>query len=407
MRKEIAIILAMTFALMARGGDYAPMWKGTMLPYPYSATPTTAPDTLEPVFAIRVSRHGARYLSSRKKVSGPRKLLERIKTLTPLGGDFLALLGRVDSLTAGRWGLLTPLGLAEEDSLASRFFERWEAPGEIGALSSPVPRVVASMYAFVGRINEMDPKRGVETYAGPATDTLTRFFEADRADSAFRASTEVDRAISEFEEAKVPLRPALALVGESSGLTNKELRSLTMDVYEILSSMSAMGVEESPDAYLRPEEYKACWEASNYARYVRNSASRLSKEPERGAAPLLRYIIGQIDRYTREGGERSATLVFGHAETLLPLLSLMRVPGGRSAGAEADEVSGEWRASELAPLAGWVEIDNYRSPSGVIYTRILLNGRPINGRGAEFMAWKGIKRQWEGYLNELIDSEVK
>lgn len=73
---------------------------------------------------------------------------------------------------------------------------------------------------------------------------------------------------------------------------------------------------------------------------------------------------------------------FGHAETLLPLFSLMRLPGCFALPLNWDNLADEWRLQEITPLGANLAILILRSVTGRHYAAVRLNGRtvaPIQG----------------------------
>ena len=81
------------------------------------------PDSLTPVYVNHVGRHGARFLSSSKYTTALLRYLENaesLKTITPAGRELMNLCSIVVSRTAGRWGALDSLGMAEQRGIASR-----------------------------------------------------------------------------------------------------------------------------------------------------------------------------------------------------------------------------------------------------------------------------------------------
>ena len=111
-------MLVMTFPSRA----FSPQLDGTMMPYDFALTDSTVPwgSDLKPVFINYVARHGARFLASGKKIDDLRKDLLKAKsrgTLTSKGKRFLALIDKVDSVTAGNWGALNATGIMEEQRL--------------------------------------------------------------------------------------------------------------------------------------------------------------------------------------------------------------------------------------------------------------------------------------------------
>ena len=93
-------------------------YDGSMMPYDFS-TVDSLPDIpagYEPVHVSYVARHGARFLSSPKKIEKIESELLKGKSENRLSADgvsFLSILQEIADSTAGRWGRLSSVGLEE------------------------------------------------------------------------------------------------------------------------------------------------------------------------------------------------------------------------------------------------------------------------------------------------------
>jgi hypothetical protein len=97
--------------------------QGSAMPYMAPKHVIAHPDSLTPVMINHVGRHGARYLTSSdkvKKVLGFLDEAEKNGTLTPLGSELRSLCRKVIDRSAGRWGTLDSLGMAEQEGIAAR-----------------------------------------------------------------------------------------------------------------------------------------------------------------------------------------------------------------------------------------------------------------------------------------------
>ena len=83
------------------------------------------PTPLKPVYLNHVGRHGARFLSSSKYTTSLLRSLHKadsLRTITPMGRELINICNLVVERTAGRWGALDSLGMAEQRAIASRAF---------------------------------------------------------------------------------------------------------------------------------------------------------------------------------------------------------------------------------------------------------------------------------------------
>ena len=334
----LAVIVTTLSALGASARRYEvlpPEYDGTMTPYDFSLVEPCPelPDTLHPFFINYISRHGARYLSSEKKVSAVEKALEKARRhggLTRKGRDFLKLVAEVREATRGRWGALDSVGAEEQRRLASEMSAMWPGvtgSGLIRARATYVPRVVMSMYEFCHRLAALNPSLEVYTGEGHQYDALLRYFVINSAYATYLESGPWKGVYDSYLEEHAPVGPALRLTGASGGLDGHALRRLSMDIYGILQSLRAAGLPAPTTEWMTVEEYRSCWEVSNLRHYLQRVANRESDLPALAARPLLHEMIAAADSavVAYEHGDSSgrANLLFGHAETVMPLFSAM------------------------------------------------------------------------------------
>ncbi|MDE5552234.1 MAG: histidine phosphatase family protein, partial [Muribaculaceae bacterium] len=246
-------------------------YDGSMSLYDFSTVEgkPEIPDSLSPVYVSYVGRHGSRYLSSEKKVSAIEKVLLRSKArkhITPDGMKFLRLLSEVRKKTDSRWGALDSIGVNEQCRLAREMYGMWPEifrAGRIDARATYVPRVVMSMYMFTHTLSELSDSLEIYTDEGRQNDALLRFFDTDTAYVDYLDNGAWREAYDEFMSRHTPVEPALRLVGRNSGLSDNELRRLTMDMYGVLQGLRASGMQPPTTEWMSVSEYKACREVSN------------------------------------------------------------------------------------------------------------------------------------------------
>lgn len=372
---------------------------GSMMPYPISqeeSQPVWA-DSLKPVYLARVARHGARYISSPDKLTGLEKAVAEARSggsLSREGLRFDSLLAEVREATGSRWGSLSKVGSEEEIRLAaglSRLLPSLMKQARVVAISSYVPRVVETMYGFCYELAAESTLVEVATSEGRQFNPLLRCFEADSAYAAWRKDGAWRSVVKAYEDTIVPLAPARRLFGAS--LPESEARELTMDMYGVLQSLRAMGLPAAASDYMTESEFKACWKASNLTHYLRNTVNPMSAAAAPATGPLLRRIISDADSFLAGENTADANFYFGHAETLMPLLSLMGVAGCSDDSGDISTVWQRWKDYDVVPLGASLDIILLKASSGKVYAALRLNGRfvePIPGGGliAPWQAWR-------------------
>lgn len=357
-----------------------------LMPYG-SMTPLNAPesvepwwpDSLRPVAVSHVGRHGARFLSSEKKVKDVRHHLDAARargSLTEAGERTLAMLDTVCRATADDWGMLTPLGFRQEHAIGrqmTRLAPELYADGAAGAIATTVPRVVQTMYALCSTLARASEELSIYATDSRLFDPLLRFFECDSAYVSYLRSGQWRQTYEAFYAAHVPTRPAEALVGKQDAAS---LRDLTMALYAVIQGFPAAGLDISPYGWMNDGEMQQCAAVSNLRHYLQRCANPDGDEPARAAVPLLRLILDGTDPGARPA-DWSALLRFGHAETLLPLFSLMALPGCGDARLTPDEVAATFDVGVISPLGANLQLYILEAPSGRRHVAALLNGRAV------------------------------
>lgn len=386
-------------------------YDGSMMPYDFleSSASFQLPDSLRPVHVEYVARHGSRYLSSRKKIEPLEATLLDARAhnyLTAEGIEFLRFLYMVEGTNNGHWGELSALGAREERRLADRMYHSLPqlALGgtRVNAVSSYMPRVVMTMYEFTHRLVEDCDSISVMTDEGMQYSHLLCCFTAVESYSKWRVQGDWRNVYDDFVRRNVPVLPARRMVS-SPNISNAALREITMQMYEVLKSCRAAGLPAPTTEWMTAEEYHACWRASNLQHYLRNCVSPLNDEAARATSPLVMAIINSADAAIANPQSSVALQCwFGHAETLLPLLSALKIPGCYAMPANYDDLDKEWQIQEITPLGANLTIMLAQGPSGKIYAALQCNGHdvaPMPGHG-EIVAWPELRKYW----CSLIDS---
>ncbi|MCM1152856.1 MAG: histidine phosphatase family protein [Muribaculum sp.] len=459
----IYLSIAFWGSALAVAENYQPLpaWlDGTMRPYvfPSENKMLEVPDSLVPFHIEYVGRHGSRYLSSEKKVMPLLTLLseqEKNNNLTATGRQFLVLLQKVKADSEGHWGDLSTIGREEAFRLGADMARRYPGVFQQGvvavdALSSDVPRVIDTMYCFTLGLRNNSPGLSVSTTEGRFTSPLTRFFETDPVYRKWlKDSPEWQSPLSEYERRRVPETPARRLFRKmpenftvtytkSSGneTTAKfggrdclsELQSVTMAMYGMLQGLRATSMGTPTTQWMTEEEYRDCWSCINAQQWLKRTVTPFSDMSGIAATPLLIDIINTADRavgqmnvydiepynwewsdeWSKDDFHRNQThyvpspaacLRFGHAETVLPLASLMNLPGCSVKGADLDNLDDKWRNSSVSPLASNIELVLAQAPSGTIYAAVTLNGLPQTLEGAQgpWQTWTSLRTRWLQY----------
>lgn len=358
--------------------------EGSLTPYPEVVAQVERPDTLRPVMINHVGRHGARYPASATNCLNMRKALlqaDSMKTITPLGLDLLKVVDLEIALSDGRWGALDSLGEAEHRGIASRMYMNYPevfANANVVAISSYSPRCMMSMYSFTHQLDRLNNHMEFVTTTGRVNDALMRPFDIDQDYKDFRKTPALKETYDAYFNEACPLGAIERVLGKNFDYGNDaRKRDLAITEYYVLAGLSAMSVQCDLAKYFTKEEINALWSCFNLRQYLQRTASTLSTVPADIAADLLENLITTTDDFISGKGKASVCLRFGHAETLMPLLSLMRLPGCYYMTNYFDTVALHWKDFYVVPMAANLQMILFQSNTGRYYVRIDLNETPV------------------------------
>ena len=420
MRKLIFTILV-AVAFIAQAADPTAtnysmsQCQGSLSPYPIDINPAVYPDSLVPVYINHVGRHGSRFPASATNCIKLRQALLRadsLGTITPIGRRLAKLNDMVMELSADQWGALDSLGIAEQRAIASRLYFNF-APvfisgSKIEAISSYSPRAMMSMYNFLHQLNRMNNRINFDTSTGRNTSPLMRPFDTDESYAEFRAQAPWNSAYDEYFATVCPTSAIVRAMGERYPFTDEnEARDPAITQYYVIAGCAAMGVDAGASNYFNKEEYNALWSCFNLRQYLQRTASTISVVPADIAASLLRDIIDTTDGFIDGTNSAIANLRFGHAETLMPLLSLMRLRGCYYVTNYFDTVRQHWCDFNVVPMSANLQLILFKSTtSGEYYLRVDLNETPIPLRPNSseiYLPWNEARRYLQAciplYLN--------
>lgn len=390
MRRIILMAVAFSGIIMTHAADPTATnytWnecQGSSRPYPAPKEVVAHPDTLTPIMINHVGRHGARFAASPKHATTLLTALRDARdkgTLTPRGKELLELTEGMVNITGGRWGALDSLGMAEQRGIAARMCRAYPElinKHTVEALSSYSPRCIMSMYEFTHQISRMDNKVEIFTSSGRQNSQLMRFFDLSHDYKELREGDQLSNPINEYTEANITMRPLRRVLGEKYAFSS-DSTEVAMAEYSVLAGLNAMSLHIDITKYFTKEEYNTLWGIFNFRQYMQRTASTVSSVPADIASPLLLDLINTTDKFLADTTSVAPVqLRFGHAETLMPLLSLMRLPGCYYLTNYFDTVGLHWKDFDVVPMAANLQLILFRSKSGKIYVRCDLNEKPVH-----------------------------
>lgn len=385
MKRIFSILLIVAAALTAAAQTFSlDQCRGSRMPYPAPDSVELPADSLTPVMIYHVGRHGARYATSPDRfLTVEAHLASHSDALSPRGRRLLEITRRAIDDTSDRWGHLDSLGRAEQRGIAYRLcmaFPQLVVGQKVTAISSYVGRCVESMDAFAGVLKRMQSGLGsVTTASGERYSYLMRPFQTDTAYVVWAKEKPYKPVLEKYTAETSPALQLIARMMPGVEYDRADAEELASAIYYVVSSLAAMGSPDADEAMrlLTPEEYNALWRIDNLRQYLSRTQSTLTSLPADIAAPLLQNLIQEVDDFIAGQSDATVRLHFGHAETLMPLLSLMRLPGCYYLTHYFDTVDRHWQTFNVVPMAANLQLILMRGPSGVCYARIDLNERPL------------------------------
>lgn len=371
--------------------------QGSLRPYPIPEQAYDYPDTLTPVFINHVGRHGSRFPASATNCLTLQRALmhaDSIGSITPLGRQMLALTEFAITQSNGRWGALDSLGMAEQRGLAARMFSNYPMllnSGEVKAVSSYSPRCLMSMYSFTHQLSRMNNKLDIIASSGHNLSYLMRPFDVDQDYLDFRKNKDAMKPYDDFMRQTIPVEPLKRILGEKYPYDNIDAQSLSLVEYYVIAGMSAMQIQCNASDYFTTDEYNRLWSCFNLRQYLQRTSTTVSTIPADIASPLLLDIIKQVEDVVNGKSSLKVMLRFGHAETLMPLLSLMRLDGCYYKTNYFDTVAKNWQDFNVVPMSANLQIILFKNAKGKYYIRVDHNEIPVSlfpGKSDIYIPWE-------------------
>lgn len=359
---------------------------GSQMPYPERVERATYPDSLHPVFINHVGRHGARFPSGPSEclmMKGALHRADSLGTITALGRKLLKITEFVISNSDGRWGALDSLGMAEQRAIASRmiesFYPLFKKGAMVEAISSYSPRAMMSMYTFTHQLDRISDGLEFSTTTGRMNSLLLRPFDLSKSFKEYRKSGPWKQVYAEYVSRHCPLTAIERVLGKDFPYESEKAgTTLALAEYHVLAGLPAAGLTNIAPEFFSREEINALWGCVNLGQYLQRVASSVSLIPEEIAGPLVLDLISSTDKAIEYPEQQPAVrLRFGHAETLMPLFSLLHLPGCYYITNYPDTVGLHWRNFNVVPMASNIQMILFRSDSGRFYLRTDVNEHPV------------------------------
>lgn len=363
----------------------------------------------EPFYISHYGRHGSRWHTSDKVYEAPLKILRKAaeaNALTPEGEEVLAEVEIIAADAEGRYGDLSPRGVAEHRAIAERMFRAYPDVFStdngrecvVESRSTLVPRCILSMAAFNERLKELNP-------AIIATrESSARYLPYMSNNVGMKAQRAAALPVADSLR-DVRLDPArlMTMLFSDPDYVRREVKNPAKLMEQLLLLAAIMQDVDYLDlslyAIFTEEEIYAAWESENFRRYVLYGPSLRFGDPIiADAKPLLRNIVETADEIVAGERDLAASLRFGHDVNVIPLVALMGVEGASERVWSAEEVPDAWQVHRVSPMATNVQLIFFRNPAtGDVRVRVLHNERDANLplEGGPYYSWDALRSYLE------------
>lgn len=358
--------------------------QGSLKPYTVPQQSLEYPDSLTPIFINHVGRHGSRYPASAVNCMTMKRVLEEadsLGTITHLGRKMLQYTLLAIKNSDGQWGALDSLGIEEQRGIASRMYINFPtlfSDSKVKAISSYSPRCIMSMQSFIHQLSRLNNRIEIVASSGRSTSPLMRPFDIDQEYIDFRNDATNMQPYNEYISKAIPLEPLRRILGENYPLNDAEAQSLALTQYYVIAGMKAMMIDCDATQFFTTDEYNRLWSCFNLRQYLQRTATTVSTIPADIASHLLLDLLSTTDAAANGSITEKAILRFGHAETLMPLLSLMRLNGCYYKTNYFDTVAKHWMDFDVVPMSANLQIILFKTAKGKHYVRIDHNEVPVS-----------------------------
>ena len=204
-----------------------------------------------------------------------------------------------------------------------------------------------------------------------------RPFDVDNEYLEFRKDKNAMKPYDDFMRQTIPVEPLHRVLGRNYPFGNVDAQSLALVEYYVIAGMSAMQIQCDASKYFTADEYNRLWSCFNLRQYLQRTATTVSTIPADIASPLLVNLIETTEAVISGESKLKAMLRFGHAETLMPLLSLMRLDGCFYKTNYFDTVAKNWQDFNVVPMSANLQMVLFKTAKGKYYVRIDHNEAPV------------------------------
>lgn len=393
-------------------------------PVPEEGIPTLSPspDGYTPFHIEHYGRHGSRWRIGENEYADALRLMQKAhdnKKLTPRGEVLFEEIQVICADSKGRLGELTPLGHRQHRGIANRmaknFPEIFTDSTLLDAKSTEVIRCILSMANEVAELQRLFPNMPVTMDASQTTQPILNYNDYDPV--AWKLSNEAKGYVDAYRASlPKPDKFYKTLFNDRKFVTD----SLGDD--EIFKAIFNLAINVPGHDHYAPfydvfteEELTNEWLARNADWYIRHGNTPLTKNRVPfNQRVLLKNIIESADTALLSP-RISANLRFGHDTMLLPLSVLMELDNVGYQTTDLSTLADNWRAYEVTPMAGNIQIIFYRPSNGSykeddVLVKVMLNEKettlPVTPATGNYYRWTDLRKYYLDKIDNMPNINI-
>lgn len=385
---------------------------GTDMPYVYKEQKyTPAPESFVPFYINFVCRHGSRYPIESKYIDELIEVLsdaEKKSMITLTGSQLKTSLEHIINKFNNKWGLLSHVGVAEIQGIASRMIKNYihvfdEA---IYVQSDSAERCVKTMDAFIDVFKNKKDSIKINTEIVKKDNVVLNFFDVNLEYLKFKKHGTWKNIYNSYSDSILGNTRLLYkfFLPEYVSTINKAPQFLHA-LFKINAILPNTDEKISLKDFFTGEEEYLLWNTQNVKEYM-------EKGPWPGeyglqtdiSFPLLEDFLITSYNSIVDGGV-SADFRFAHAETIIPFAAFLDINIASAKTMDINNVSNVWKDFEIAPMAANIMWIFYSNNDGEIIVKMLLNEKevsfPVNSNITPYAHWEDIQKYYQNKLDAL------
>lgn len=392
---------------------------GTQMPYNYTPdTKVPLPEGYTPFYINYIGRHCGRYLSNKEEAEWICTILGcayEHKGLTIRGLELLSKIINILELSEKRANYLNPVGEKSLEGIALRMCLNY--PSVFGkmitATSTKEFRTQKSRDLFLKELSHHVDVTKVQLHTNGTVDPILRFFDWNQQYLRWKEQGEWKSILSEFETRSKVTDRILERIFHSEFfryqcLNAEEKQRFISELFQIYTNQVDTSGVISLGYYFTTQDKFYFWENTNLKQFLLMGPG-LSQMRMEGkiAFPLLMDFLDTVEEAIKTR-KKSLDLIFAHAETMLPFLTLLQIPELSEQVDRPYQVAIAWKNYQMMPMAAnlqWIFYEKREEANQDILVQCKLNEEaiqlPIKTDCYPYYRWNEVCAFYKNVLKEL------